>query len=179
MWTGRRATRLRLVGSALLSVACQPQPDSTVARDTPAVAWWLGTTFTPTSTTVRGMDVRAIDARWRRADVLDTLALRRRVSQADVREFLASPLSFSLSADLDQDGVAEEFFVGVFEAADGRKGRFIAVTRGGRPVQHFAEEGAPGFSALLRGEREVRWYKCMECDDFESIKWTGSSYALE
>jgi hypothetical protein len=179
MWTGKQATRRALVGCALLCVACQPQGDSTVGQDTPSVAWWSSISFTPTSTTVRGMDVRAIDARWLRADALDTLKLQERVSKDDVRQFLASKLSFSLAADLDGDGVSEEFFVGVYETADGRKGRFVAVSRGGRLVRHFAEEGSTGFSALLRSDGEIRWYKCMECGEYESIKWTGRSYVLE
>ena len=179
MWTGKRATHRALAGSALLWIACQPRSDPTPGRDTPDVAWWVTASFTPTSTTVRGIEARAIDPHWQRADALDTLILRRHVSPDDLREFLASPLSFSLTADLDRDRAPEQFFVGVYETSDGRKGRFVAVTRGGRPLQHFADEGETGFSALLRAENEVRWYKCMECGEFESIKWTGRSYVLE
>ena len=105
--------------------------------------------------------------------------LRAHVSESDIRQLATSPTSFSATADLDGDGVAEELFVGVYEKADGQKGRFVAITRRGRPVQHFSEEGTAGFSALLRGDREVRWYKCVECDDFETIKWSGSSYVIE
>ena len=178
MWTGKRSA-LSLLGYTLLLVACQPQRESRIADDTPRVAWWSSITFTPTSTTVRNTRVRDVDARWERADVLDTLKLRGLVSPADVEQFVRSPMSFALTADLDRDGVAEEFYVGVFETTDGRKGRFAAIERQGRPVQHFTEEGSTGFSALLRGDGEVRWYKCMECGEFESIRWTGTSYVLE
>lgn len=179
MWTGNRATRWTLFFYALMSVACQPQSAPKVGQDTPMVAWWYNIRFDPTSATVRGIDVRTIDERWLRADALDTHKLDGRISQNDMRQFMASPLSFSLVTDLDGDGVLEEFFVGVFETDDGRKGRFVAVTRSGRQLRHFEEEGNTGFSALFQGEGEVRWYKCMECGEFESIKWTGDSYVLE
>ena len=130
-------------------------------------------------TVVHGIDVRAIDERWRHADALDPRDLEGRISQDDIEQFMASSLSFSVTTDLDGDGVSEEFFVGVFETADGKKGRFVSVTRNGRPIQHFEEAGSTGFSALLQGDDEVRWYKCMDCGEFESIKWTGQSYALE
>ena len=31
----------------------------------------------------------------------------------------------------------------------------------------------------MPGAGEVRWYKCMECGEFESITWGGESYVLE
>jgi hypothetical protein len=179
MSTGSRVTRTLLVACALLGAACQPEERSAQRADTPIAAWWTTIAFTPASTRVRGIDVQTIDPQWRRADALDTMMLRTHVSESDLRQVATSPTSFSLAADLDGDGVAEEFFVGVYETADGRKGRFVSITRRGRPVQHFTEDGTAGFSALLRGDREVRWYKCMECDDFETIKWSGSSYVLE
>jgi len=90
-----------------------------------------------------------------------------------------SGLSFTLLTDIDGDTISEEFFVGVYETADGEKGRFVAVTRKGRILQHFKEGGSTGFSALLQGDGEVRWYKCVECGEFESIRWSGQSYILE
>lgn len=152
---------------------------SSVPAGEPQAAWWYDIRFQPTAASVRGVAVREIDPAWQRARALDPADLRGRIPEADLARFAASPLSFSARADLDRDGVAEEFFVGVFAAADGEQGRFVAITRNGRPVRHFAEHGAPGFSALLAGDGEVRWYKCMECGEFETITWTGRSYALQ
>jgi hypothetical protein len=179
MSIGNRPTQTLIASCALLVLACQPQERSTERPDTPIAAWWTTIAFTPASTTVRGIDVKTIDPQWRRAEALDTVMLRTHVSVSDIRQLATSPTSFSVTADLDGDGVAEEFFVGVYEKADGQKGRFVAITRRGRPVQQFSEEGTPGFSALVRGDGEVRWYKCIECGDFETIKWSGSSYVLE
>lgn len=179
MSIGDRRRRALFAACALLLVACQPQDRTAERGDTPTSAWWMTIGLTPSSTAIRGIDVKAIDPQWRRAATIDTVMIRAHVSESDMRELATSPMSFTTTADLDGDGVAEDFFVGVYETADGRKGRFVAITRGGRPVHHFAEEGTPSFSALLRGDREVRWYKCMECSEFDTIKWSGSSYVLE
>ncbi len=180
MSTGNRAARRVFAGCVLVLLACRPEERSTqLGSDTPTNAWWVDVTFAPTSTSVRGIDVPSIDRRWQRAEALDTVMVRSRVSADEVRQFTTSPLSFSVTADLDRDGVPEEFFVGVYERSDGVKGRFVAITRRGRPVQHFTDEGTAGFSALLRSDRDVRWYKCLECDDYETIKWSGRSYVLE
>lgn len=70
--------------------------------------------------------------------------------------------------------------MGVFETGSGDKGRFLAITRDGALLQHFEHSGEAGFSTLLPyGTDEVRWYSCMECGDFESLKWSGRSYVLE
>lgn len=179
MWTGKLGMRWAVAVYSLLLLACGPQKESKVDQGTPTVAWWYSINFQPKSDVAHGIDVRAIDGRWRHADALDVRGLEDRISRDDIGRFMTSHLSFSVKADLDGDGVVEEFFVGVFERASGEKGRFVAVTRGRRPIQHFEEEGSTGFSALLQGDGEVRWYKCMECGEFESIKWTGQSYALE
>lgn len=180
MSIGNGAVRRAFAGCMVLFLACRAEERSTqLPSDTPTSAWWVNVSFTPTSTTVRGIDVRTIDPRWQRAEALDTVMIRSRVSADDVRQLTTSPLSFSVAADLDRDGLAEEFFVGVYERSDGRKGRFVAISRQGRPVHHFTDEGSTGFSALLRSDNEVRWYKCLECDDFETIKWSGNSYVLE
>jgi hypothetical protein len=158
---------------------CQPGSESQDGEDEPIGAWWYGIEFEPSSATVRDIEVHTIDEDWRRGTALDTSLLDGRVSANDIQQFTASPLSFSLLADLDGDGVSEEFFVGVFETVEGGKGRFVAVTRNGRVHEHFEEGGITGFSALLQVEGDVRWYKCMECGEFESIKWSGKSYTLE
>lgn len=175
MWTGKRLVWCGVVVIPVLLVACQSKSED----GQPITAWWYNINFEPTSAAVRGIDVHMIDDGWRRATVLDTTLLVSRIPRDDFQRFEASPLSFSLQADLDRDGVDEDFFVGVFETAQGERGSFVAIARNGRPVKHFEATGITGFSALMRGEGEVRWYRCMECGEFESIKWKGNSYVLE
>ena len=101
------------------------------------------------------------------------------MSEDQLACFEDSGLSFSLRADHDSDGVPESFFVGVFKAETGSTGRFVAVMEDGKVVQHFQHAGPAAFSALLGHSDGIRWYKCMDCGEFETIIWTGTSYVLE
>lgn len=163
----------------LLSIACQSQGTSPVRQDTPATAWWHDIRFKPTSESVNGMNVHKINPDWQHADALGLHHLTGRVSEDDIRTFKASPISFSRMADLNGNSTLEHFFVGVYQTTDGGEGRFVAITEDGQLLQHFTEEGTAGFSALLQNTDEMHWYKCMECGEFESIKWAGESYVLE
>ena len=179
MWTGKCIVRWAVLSAALLSVGCQTVGSTEGLDGTAAAAWWYTMEFAPTSTSVRGIDVDTMDPTWRAATVLDTGTLAGRLSVDERTRFDNSALSFSVDADLDDDGGAETFFVGVFETDAGDRGRFVAVTGNGRLLQLFQQTGAAGFSALLDGTDEVRWYQCMECGEFETIIWTGNSYVLE
>lgn len=166
-----------IVAAALALLGCSPKPEP--ATHAPLTAWWVDIQFEPGTAKARGFDARSVDDRWKRMSVLDSNILKRRIPEAEIEKLKKSGFSFSLKADLDRDGVQEDFFVGVYETIDGEPGRFVAIARNGRIVKHFHENGTAGFSALLRGDREVRWYKCMECDSFDSIIWTGEGYSIE
>lgn len=175
MWTGRHKKQWLIVLGAILLAGCSQNSEP----ETPQSAWWYEIVFAPVSTTVRNVDIRTIDPSWESATALDQNLLEERVSEDDLEAFAQSPLAFSLLADLDGDGIQEEFFVGVYRATDGEYGRFVSILREERVIGYFKESGVSGFSALMPGAGEVRWYKCMECGEFESIAWGGESYLLE
>lgn len=179
MWTGNQVTQWSIALAVLMLVACSPKEEPAKNQAAPLAAWWYNIQFRPTSTTIHGLDVRTIDADWKRATTLDVSLLNGRISDDEIQMFNKSTLSFSLISDLDGDGISEDFFVGVYETNEGEIGRFIAITRKGQVLQHFKESGTGGFSGLLQADRTVRWYKCMECGEFESIKWSGESFILE
>ncbi|MDR2216378.1 MAG: hypothetical protein LBE59_11145 [Nevskiaceae bacterium] len=165
---------------ALLLGGCAPETKSTDSQATAAsVAWWYDIQFEPDATTVRGLDIRAIDANWKMAIALDASLLKGRISDSDITDFNNSKMSFSLESDFDGDGIAEEFFVGTYETSGSEIGRFVAIIRNGEVIQNFKENGTIGFSALLQSDDEVRWYKCLECGEYESIKWSGGSFSIE
>ena len=161
----------------VLATVCKPNAEA--VGKPPEQAWWVDIVFDPTGEAVQGIPVKEIDPEWRKASVLEPAALDGRISKDEKAQFLASRMGFSLSADLDGDGAREEFVVGVYESADGAQGRFVLITKNGKPVQHFTESGTAGFSALLPSDDAVDWYKCMQCGEFEAIRWTGEGYALE
>lgn len=85
---------------------------------------------------------------------------------------------FKSRVDLNRNGIAETISVGVYRDAENKTGRYLAITERRRVLKTFSRPGAAGYSALLKTGREIRWYFCMECDDFETLVWTGRDYAL-
>ena len=179
MSTGKRVLTGIAMFIAIISIGCQATTQPQGTYDAPVAAWWYDIGFEPAGGSVHGIDAARFDPAWNRVGALEPQVLESRISTDDLVQFRDSGLSFSLQADLDGDRVPEEVFVGVFSTLDGNGGRFVAVSRNGRLLQHFTQNGPTGFSALLKNGDEVRWYKCMECGEFDSIRWSGRSYVLE
>lgn len=180
MSTGKHVVVFLALSAAMAVAGCRSSSaERGPSESTPAAAWWYAMEFEPTSRTVHGIDVARFDASWSHADALGTAMLESRVEPGELTGFDDSGLSFSLSADLDGDGTDEDFLVGVFAANDGSRGRFLAISRDGRLLHHFTQSGPTGFSALLEHGGEVRWYKCLQCGEFESVRWAEGSYVLE
>lgn len=180
MSIGRYLATLLAASVVVAAAGCRStatQGDS--ALHAPTAAWWYAMEFTPVSGVVRGIDIVRFDTSWSRASALVPAMLEDRVPPAGLAALRDSGMSFSLQADLDGDRTAEDFFVGVFSTHDGDHGRFVAVSRNGQLLQRFTQSGPTGFSALLVQDDEVRWYKCLQCGEFESIRWSGDSYVLE
>jgi len=173
MWTGKWV----VVAVALAMLGCSQKPEPTTSA--PLTAWWVDIQFQPGPTKARGFDARSVDKNWTHISALDADMLKGRVPDQEIEAFRKSGFSFSLKSDLDGDGVQEDFFVGVYETNRGEHGRFVAIARNGRVVKHFAESGTASFSALQQGDGEVHWYKCMECSDFDTIRWSGEDFTLE
>lgn len=178
MWTGKRCRQWAGSLAILLMTACAtPATDTVITPDAPSAAWWYGAIFEPASTVVKGIPVSRFDPAWVRASTLDETQFDHQIRKEDLAGL--GNFSFELQSDLDKDAAGEKIFVGVFETDTGSKGRFLAVTRDGTLLQHFEYRGEAGFSALMAGTDEVRWYMCMECGEFETLKWSGRSYVLE
>lgn len=173
MWTGKWVA----VAVALAMLGCSQKQEPTT--NTPLAAWWVDIQFQPGAMKARGFDARSVDENWKRITALEADLLKGRISDEEIEKFRKSGFSFSLKSDLDGDGAWEDFFVGVYETNEGEIGRFVAIARNGRIVRQFDESGSGGFSALLQGDGEVRWYKCMECESFDSIRWSGTGFTLE
>lgn len=180
MSIGKRTLHAMLMLLALLASGCQTTTTELQSTDgAPAAAWWYAMSFEPVSSVVRGIEVHRFDSNWKLASALDAKMLEDRVPATDFARYTDSGMSFALQEDLDGDGTPEEVFVGVFSTRDGDSGRFVAVTRNGQLIRHFPQSGPTGFSALLKDGDEVRWYKCLECGEFDSIRWSGQTFFLE
>lgn len=181
MWIGKCFPRLLasvLLVSAMASCASGASLEVEHGSQ-PAVAWWYDFELEPRDGNVRGIPVDELDPDWIAASILDEGVLAQSVSRESLATYQSSGLRFAVTGDLDSDGIAEDAFVGTFEARDGSRGRFLAVAHEGRLVRHFLQAGDAGFSALLPVDGGVRWYTCLQCGEYELLRWSGGSYVLE
>jgi hypothetical protein len=158
---------------------CRADQGSTSDAAQAQAKWWYDIQFTPVSDSVFGLAADEIDARWQYASTLTLEDLTERITAKDVNAFRESEFSFQTAADLDQDGIDELILVGVYADQDGATGRFLTILREGALAAKFAEGGGAGFTALMKIDGDVRWYKCMDCGEFETLRWTGEAYVLE
>lgn len=150
------------------------------AKDEQAqMAWWLKKEFTPTSEQVKGVAVAEFNADWQAAEALTPGYLKRHLKQREYADVKRSQQIFELITSIDGDALQESFVVGVYQQLDGEQGRFLAIMKDGAVEKVFEYPGERGFSALVKEGDSVRWFKCMACDDFDSIRWSGQEYILE
>lgn len=185
MWTGKSGIT-KVVAAPFLAAALgacassTPSPGRIGEPGTlPDAAWWYDLQVEPRSGEVRGIPIGEFDTDWAAATTLEDGELTRAGAAGGVADLRNSGLAFVAAQDLDRDGIAEEVFVGTYETRDGSRGRFLAVSSGGRVLRHFVHPGSAGFSALLPVGDGVRWYKCLECGEFELLRWSGGAYVLE
>ena len=185
MWTGKSVTQKVVAASILAAVlgACAsstPSPGRIGEQGPlPEAAWWYDLEVEPQSDEVRGIPIREFDTDWAAATTLGDGELTQAGPPGGIADLRNSGLAFVAVQDLDRDGIAEEIFVGTYETRAGSRGRFLAVSSGGRLLRHFEHPGSAGFSALLPVGDELRWYKCLECGEFELLRWSGGAYVLE
>lgn len=184
MWIGKsclsQVVPAAILAMALASCASSDASLLEVAKDggNPDVAWWYDLELEPRGGEVRGIPVGEFDPGWSAAAAFREEELAHHLPDG-LAAYRDSGLSFAVMQDLDRDGTDEEVFVGTYETGNGTRGRFLAVSSAGRLVRHFEHSGSAGFSALLPVKAGVRWYKCLECGEYELLRWTGESYVLE
>lgn len=185
MWTGKFRTRTILAAPILAAAlgACASSTPSPGRIGEPGplpdAAWWYDLEVEPRSSEVRGIPIGEFGTDWAAATTLEDDELTRAGAAGGVADLRNPGLAFVAAQDLDGDGTAEEVFVGTYETRGGSRGRFLAVSSGGRLLRHFEHPGSAGFSALLPVGDGVRWYKCLECGEFELLRWSGGAYVLE
>ncbi len=145
----------------------------------PAAAWWLDMSFTPDQETLNSVPVIQFSKDWKKAKLLSLEDLRGRISSSELGEFLASGFTFKQRLERNKSRARVDAYVGVYESHDGTKGRFLAILQDQTPIKVFREGAVPGFSALRADHNVLRWYRCMQCSDFDTLRWTGKAYVLE
>ena len=179
MWTGKLKYAIALGALVLLS-ACVSAEHPPAAAEKPLTAWWLKTRFEPTGQSVAGVPISRLDHTWAAANELTREALASAVSSTDLQQLSDTPLTLSLRADLDGNGEPERYLVGVYRTTTGDTGRFLAVVAdpASKP-RILVDPGMPAFSALLVDGKTIHWYKCLQCGEYEVVRWSKGRLVLE
>lgn len=157
--------------------ACGVKKTKTV--DVHQDAWWLAQTFEAAESRVLNIEVTHINQDWQKATLLSPSYLQKQLLPEQYSEVSSSSLSLDIAADINNDGKKETVSVGVYKSKEGKEGRFLLISQGSQVLQSFYEQGLAGFSALYYDGDEIRWYKCLECGDFDAIVWSNSVYMMK
>jgi hypothetical protein len=160
--------------AVVLSLPCLSR-----SEQQPAAAWWLDMSFTPDQETLNGVPVVQFSKDWKKAKLLSVEDLKGRISNGEFKEFLGSGFTFKRRLERNENRARVDAYVGVYESQDGTKGRFLAILHDQTPIKVFRDGAVPGFSALRADHNVLRWYRCMQCSDFDTLRWTGKAYVLE
>ncbi len=161
-----------------LCVGCKTTQTETLSPK-PNEAWWVSEEFTPSGTNIKGIPVSQIMPDWKYATLIDKIYLKKRLSADQFRDISQSNLKFNVQASLVNTPNDDTFVVGVYEALSGEKGRFIAIFRNSEFIKLFTDAESSGYSSIYLEGNQIRWYKCMECSNFDLILWSGSDYILQ
>lgn len=157
--------------------ACK-EPRSNADNLVPEEAWWLTKEFEAKETDIGGIQVSQFVSNWKFATALDKKYIKAELTEQQLEDVKQSNLEFSVTASIDGDTDQEVFFVGIYQTTSGEVGRFLAVKSDKGIEKVFPDAGFSGFSALYQEENELRWFKCMQCGEYELVQWNGSDYVL-
>lgn len=176
MLIGRSHILFLFVGALLIGCATS---ESNVSLQKPEEAWWVVKQFKASEDNIYGVPLSEINKDWKFVSILNMKYLKTYLNDAQYKNIQNSPLSFSVEVSLDGSPELETFFVGVFESYSGETGRFIAIKQGFKIIKYFTHSGMSGYSSIYLDNNKLRWYKCMECNDFDVIFWSNGKYILQ
>ena len=152
---------------------------SCMAEKKPEQAWWLNLSITPNKTILNSIDIASYNKNWRSAVFLDDELIKTRVTNTQFTELKNSNFKLSLNNDLNNNKSNETIKVGVYLDNKNTKGIFVAVFEKTKLIKVFTDSTNNGFSALIKDNKSVRWYKCMNCGEYELIRWNGNFYIIQ
>lgn len=146
--------------------------------------WWREAEFTPRETAILGHPVSEFDASWSKASLLTTEDFPAAAGSA-LKRIHSDGFRFEYERDVNGDGSAELFAVGVYETLAGERGQFIAVLgsakAGVREILFVSKRqlGAGSSAIYLEEDGTISWIFCLACDDAGSIKEENGRWMIE
>ena len=144
----------------------------------PNKAWWTAKKFCAEKSNFMEIPVSELNPGWEYITVFDKSYFEGTLLEYQYLDIQSSPLKFSIRANLDDEPSEERVIVGVYKTKSAQQGRFLAILRNSGVVKVFTHQGDAGYSSLFYDDEAVRWYKCMQCSDYDSIFWSGTSFTL-
>ncbi|MFK5913441.1 MAG: hypothetical protein QM484_03630 [Woeseiaceae bacterium] len=170
----KKHTTLPFIGIVLLLVF-----SSCMADKKPDQAWWLNISIAPDKTVLNNINITTYNKNWRSAVFLDEKLIKTHVTKRQFSEFKNSKFKLSSNVDLNGNNEKETIKVGVYQNSKNDKGIFLAVFEKHKLLKVFTDSSNQGFSALIKDNKSIRWYKCMNCGEYEHINWNGKSYVIQ
>lgn len=182
MWTGKKImltnmkkfTTVPLIGLFLLLVF-----SSCMAEKKPDQAWWLNISIDPNKTVLNNINITSYNKNWRHAVFLDNKLIKTQVTNPQFTELKNSNFKLTLNKDVNDNNIKETIKVGVYLNNKNVKGIFLAAFENSKLLNVFTDSSNKGFSALIELNNSIRWYKCMNCGEFDEIRWNGKSYIIQ
>ena len=182
MWTGKiimtthmkKYITLPFIGVLLLLVF-----SSCMADKKPDQAWWLNLSINPDKTVLNNINITTYNENWRSAVFLDDKLIKAHVTKPHFDELKNSKFKLSSNFDLNENNKNETIKVGVYQDNKNNMGIFLAIFEKSKLLKVFTDSSNKGFSALIKGGNSIRWYKCMNCGEYEQINWNGKYYVIQ
>lgn len=136
----------------------------------PNYAWWYDIRANFEADELSGLEVSDLSQDWAHARFLSVSSFSRPLTSNESLELKNSGMAFHLKADINNDSNLEDLYVGAYQTETKGSGRFLAILNNGELIKIFTHSSGTEFSALIKvGEKNIRWYKCLSCGDYDNI----------
>lgn len=170
----KKFTPVSLIGIFLLLIF-----SSCMAEKKPEQAWWLNLSVKPDKTVLNNINITSYNKSWLFAIFLDDKFIKTQITNQQFTELKNSNFKLSLNNDFNGNKINEAVKVGVYLNNKNVKGIFLAIFESSKLRKVFTDSTNKGFSALIKDNNNIRWYKCMNCGEYEEIRWNGKHYIIQ
>jgi hypothetical protein len=171
-----------LLSAAFLALATAAQAQDFATVKPGKDAWWLRTSFNPTSTDGRGIPVAQIRKGWCKATeyTLDLMPKKEMAADGTAKMMKEFGLSFSVEGNFDRTKVKQIALTGVYQECGGKKGSFLLVIDADTKKVRFvdATPGDAQFAAVGADKNDIVAMYCMECDIGGVLRWSARKKAF-
>ena len=142
-------------------------------------AWWMTIELRPSQLKLNNLPVTDFNDNWIAASYLKNDRIKPHINKPDYEKFISSPFKFEMQADLNKNGKNEVYRTGIYKYKDNSEGVFVSIFENEKLIKIFSDSSHKGFSALLLHNNQLRWYRCMECGEYENLIWSGTGFYIE